>query len=99
MFLDAVIINEFGDMIVRPSYVEFAASQSLPFQSRVLEHFLASYQASFIAICSAQYRGKAFKGGLEVDISLVTLKCMSICLTSPANPSPSSLNLSELGCK
>ena len=67
-FLDAVIINEFGDMIVRPSYVEFAASQSLPFQSRVQEHFLASYQASFIAICSAQFRGKAFKGGLEVGI-------------------------------
>jgi len=63
----AVIVNQFGDMIVRPSYVEFAASQSLPFQGRVQEHYLASYQASFIAICSAQYGDKAFKGGMEVN--------------------------------
>ena len=50
----------------RPTFVEFSASQSLPFQSRVQDHYLATYQASFIAICTAQFGQKAFKDGVDV---------------------------------
>lgn len=47
--------------------MEFSATQSLPFQSRVQEHYLASYQASFIAVCTAQFSQKAFHDGIDVS--------------------------------
>ena len=58
-------------LLCRPSFVEISVAQSLPFQSRVTEHFLASYQASFIAVCSAQFGDKAFVDGMEVNHPLI----------------------------
>ena len=58
-------------LLCRPSFVEISVAQSLPFQSRVTEHFLASYQASFIAVCSAQFGDKAFVDGMEVSHPII----------------------------
>lgn len=53
----------------RPSFVEFSATQSLPFQSSVTEHYLASYKDSLLAICAAQFGKKGFRHGIEVNIA------------------------------
>ena len=47
--------------------MELSATQSLPFQSSVVRHYLASYKDSLLAICAAQFGKKGFKDGVEVS--------------------------------
>ena len=66
------------DMLVRPAFVEMTA-QTMPFRSSVNHHFLANYQASFLAICSAQFGEKAFSDGVEVSNG-ACVGCIFACL-------------------
>ncbi|BDA50387.1 probable lipase at C-terminar half [Coccomyxa sp. Obi] len=59
-----VLINDRGDMLVRPSFVELSMQQS-PFLTSLSQHYLLSYRDSLAAVCTAQMsRKKRVQGGL-----------------------------------
>ncbi|KAK9813803.1 hypothetical protein WJX73_010334 [Symbiochloris irregularis] len=57
-----VIINHYGDLIVRPGFAE-ASFQRVLFGSNVRHHFLASYRQSLARVCLAQFHDKGFPHG------------------------------------
>lgn len=61
-----VLFNSYGDLIVRPTFVE-ANVQRVPYRESVRDHLLVSYKRAFIAVCNAQFGRKGFQGGQEVS--------------------------------
>ncbi|EIE21255.1 alpha/beta-hydrolase [Coccomyxa subellipsoidea C-169] len=59
-----VLINNNGDMLVRPSFIENSILQ-MPGGGSVGDHLLGSYLRSLLAILLAQFSFKAFPGGME----------------------------------
>ena len=55
-----VLINRRGDLVVRPSFVEYSLRRS-PGGS-VRDHYLTSYQRAMAAVVAAQFGAKAIDG-------------------------------------
>ncbi|GMH45328.1 hypothetical protein BSKO_13285 [Bryopsis sp. KO-2023] len=70
-----VIINQCGDMIVKPYLVEVSLYRMFSFfksSSSVAQHSLMNYRKSFVAICEAQFmEGKGLKGGMDAMLALL----------------------------
>ncbi|KAK9804297.1 hypothetical protein WJX72_005360 [[Myrmecia] bisecta] len=64
-----VIINEIGDMLVRPTFLE-ASMHQVPGGSSVAHHLLSNYQKSFLAVLLAQFGNKRFRGGAPGVVAL-----------------------------
>ena len=60
-----VLINSFGNMLVRPLYAELALKQRMSAGS-VADHLLLRYRNSFASICLAQLEDKGFEDGVRV---------------------------------
>lgn len=59
-----VLINRRGDMLVRPSFVEYAIRRSAG--AMVRDHYLTAYQSAFISIVAAQFGSKSLGNREEV---------------------------------
>lgn len=70
-----VIINQVGDLIVRPQAVEIALESMVNIFKRsdsISQHLLGKYRASFVSICEAQFvKGKGLGGGVDAVIAIL----------------------------
>ncbi len=64
-WLQRVLMNSDGDMIVRPSFIEAAVQRRST--SSVAQHLLVNYQRVHIAIIKAQFTFKRLRDGIAVS--------------------------------
>lgn len=65
-----VLINELGDLIVRPGPLE-ASMRLLPCTGSVQQHLLTSYLRSLLTVLLAQFSNKRLSGGMAGVLTLV----------------------------
>ena len=64
-----VLVNEQGDMIVRPNPIE-ASLHLVPCSGSVAQHLLTSYMRSLLMVMVAQFSHKRIKGGMTGVVQL-----------------------------
>ena len=79
-----VLINEQGDMIVRPNPIE-ASLHLVPCSGSVAQHLLTSYLRSLLVVMVAQFSHKRIKGGMTGVVQLAQ-RCKPIQVPSSFRP-------------